>query len=148
MAQQYTPSFVLTSGAPSLLKDLPFDAALLLPHTFDTSIIVHEDFLSSCQEGFDAYFDNMLEQDREGYVFFVDHFYSWDEVQSFLLQNAFPNPNEVKLAALYRHELTSLPFRVGFCLGWLSALALTDRALALQGLAFLAYLVSLQCSSM
>jgi hypothetical protein len=124
--QQYTLPYVLTPGAPSLFKDLPFNAALLLPVSLDVSLTAHPDFSEGCQCGDSSYFDEMYHVDpstgdRE---VFIDHFYTWYEVEK-----------QVREATLFHAERysSSLSWAVGFVLGWLSALAFTDRALALRG---------------
>jgi hypothetical protein len=146
--QQYTLPYVLTPGAPSLFKDLPFNAALLLPVSLDVSLTAHAKFLPGCEDGFDWYFESMHALNDDGVVFFADSFYAWDEVQSFLTRNVLPDVAVLRSGVSPQKALSLLSWRAGFCLGWLSALALTDRALALQGLAFLTYLVSLQYSSL
>ena len=126
--------------APSDFVDLPYSPALLLDARFGAELTDHQDFAAACGEGFDGYFSEMYHwnEDRSGTVF-VDHFFTWDEVREMVVQEVAAYCaaycNESVFEQLYGP--VSLAWRAGFVLGWLSALALSDRALALRGLALL-----------
>lgn len=126
------------SLAPSYFVDLPYSPALLLDAGFDASITDPADFRSACDAGFDDYFEMMYcwSETRTDLVF-VDRFYTWLEVQGGIVGNVVRTygPSE----QFFR--VTPLSWRAGFVLGWLSALALVDRPLALRGLCLLVLLV-------
>ncbi len=118
----------------SSLVEVSYSPVLLLDARFDASYTDHADFASACRSGFEGFFeqvDEALEGEYEG--FSVVGVPSWEYVEQSLRENV--------LRRYDRHErligVTSLPWRVGFYLGWLSALALMDRSFALRGLAVL-----------
>jgi hypothetical protein len=123
---------VATSLTPADFQDMPYSSALLLPVCFDASITSHADYAPAVCDGFDEYFEDMWNVSGTDLVF-VDRFYSWDEVRREIVEGVVPR-NDLREQF---YGLPSLAWRVGFAVGWLSALALTDRALALRGLDWL-----------
>ena len=128
---------VRTQVSPLTVADfaeLPYSPALLLDAKFDVSITDDPEFRIACRWGFDAYFELMHRLDKaSGKSVFVAEVYSWDEVVRFLLNNVM----DERGVADDRYR----GWRAGFLLGWLSALALTDRVLAVNGLAIVERLV-------
>lgn len=115
---------------PSDFLTLSYAPALLLDVRFPIVVIADAVFSDACEVGFDAYFDEMMSGSTFEDSYLEDHFYTWDEVERVLCEN---------MSSAYGD---SLPWRAGFCLGWLSALALTDRPLALRGAELLCLLVA------
>lgn len=119
--------FTVTPLTPADFQDVPYSPALLLPACFDSSITANKhQFREGCEGGFEAYFEDMYTwknpDDQDEGLIFVSQFYTLADVKSFLLKELLPSV----LSA-------SFPYRVGFVLGWLSALALTNSLLAMQG---------------
>jgi hypothetical protein len=84
--------------------------------------------------GFDAYFDTMYEWgESKAELVFVEKHYTWAEIVEFVIQTVLGEdpPGYVTLR----------DWRAGFGLGWLSALALTNRHEARMGLAMLTTLL-------
>ncbi len=132
LAQATVTAFPLL---PSAFIDMPYSSGLLLDGRFDASLTDDPQFRSACKSGFEAYFEDMYEDGTSDDVF-VDHFYRYDEVVDFLMEW-----RELSMGDAFFEERfgvhTPLAWHVGFMLGWLSALALTDRELALRGLGVL-----------
>lgn len=121
-------SFVASSVQPVTPADcsqIEYTPTLLLPLSLPASFLAESDYSSSCQWGFNTYFEEMLEPNEEGTDFVVvNHFYTRAEVASWVVECFFPTrlPGPVALVDC-----------VGVIHGWLSALALVDRELALCG---------------
>lgn len=126
-----------TQAAPLTLVDyaeMPYSPALLLDSKFDASLTDDPEFRIGCKWGFDAYFEFMYRLDKaSGKSVFVAEVYTWHEVVRFILNNVM----DERGVADDRYR----GWRAGFLLGWLSALALTDRVLAVNGLAVVERLV-------
>jgi hypothetical protein len=121
---------------PSQFQHISFSPALLLPVAFDVLVTTEPGYADGCAGGFACYFEDMREWNDVGDDFvFVDRVYTWAEVERIVCDDLLETcvPPGVTPAPL--------PFNVGYTLGWLSALALTDRALALRGLSLLSALV-------
>ena len=119
---------------PSTFQDMHYSPTVLLPVPLEPSILAGHDYRRALSHGFDAYFEEMYTwNEHRTDLVFVDRFYTLAELQSLLIHEMAPYP---LIEA-------SLGFRIGFLVGWLSALALTDRALAFQGLEVLLQLVAL-----
>src|SRR5262249_23172136 len=91
------------------------------------------EYHEGCEWGFNYYFAEMhcwLPQMR-GFTF-VERLYTSASVREYLLSEIVYDPVR---------NPTYLAWRTGWGLGWLSALALTDRSLALRGLELLQELV-------
>ena len=104
---------------------------IFLPHRFDDAIICHADFVPACQLGYECY---------EWYEDFVDCVSTWQGIEASLVNDMCRRYDSRERI----WGVPSLPGRVGFCLGWLSALACIDRRLALQGLDLLSDMISYQ----
>jgi hypothetical protein len=136
------PSYTIVSAAPLDFVDLPYSPALLLDAGFDASITDCLDFRDACQDGFGSYFEEGWEDDGQGNEVFTNHFNTWHEVRGEIVgavarrYDAVERFHEQQLGGV-----VPLSWRAGFALGWLSALALADRALALRGIGLLAWLV-------
>ena len=120
---------VKSSVAPLTLADyadMPYSPAFLLDSKFDASLTDNPAFRRACEFGFVTYFDEMYEANEQGDDVFVERCYGWTEVVKIVVDEVLFN--ERSGSVLSRAE------RAGVLLGWLSALALTDRALALRAL--------------
>ena len=112
---------------PADFKDIPYSPDVLLPVQLDPAIMAQDKYNRALKQGFDDYFEGMYTwNEDETDLLFENHFYTLHGIQTFVIQNAFPDRS-------FPYP-PSLSFRCGFIVGWLSALALTDRELALQGL--------------
>ena len=117
--------------APSLFVDLPYAPGLLLDAHFPIAVVADEVFSQACRIGFDAYFEDLYEGSSSDEMHFVDRFYTTAQVK-----------NEVGTEMLSpQAQQEQLPWRVGFVLGWLSALALAQPQEAQAGLHFLLSIV-------
>ena len=123
----------VVSFPPSAYVDIPYSPALLLDARFDASIVDSERFRDGCVSGFDTYFDELYVRVAGQEYAFVDRVSTWDEVEKMVVEWFLEEDEEGDV---------SLRWNAGFMLGWLSALALTDRVLALRGLDMLQVLVS------
>jgi hypothetical protein len=120
--------------APSLFVDLPYSPALLLDAGLGAELTDHTAFAPGCEGGYAMYFDALCDWNKvHSALVLVDHWYTWSEVE-----------RVVGESVIRRYDLSeqfwgvrALPWRVGYVLGWLSALALSDYGLALRGLAWL-----------
>lgn len=101
----------------------------LLPCQLDASILEHPDFFPACSGGFDT-----CEE------WFGDLPSTFDEMRDFVLFDVRRRYDCQELV----YGVPSLPFRVGFCLGFLSAFVHSSRDLALFGVACLSRQVPLQ----
>jgi len=108
--------------------DMPYSPALLLDSKFDASITDDPEFRAACETGFDAYFESMYQwNEARTDTVFVGRRFSRGGVLAFVAENVFAEDE---------HDgLLLVGWRGGFLLGWLSALALTDRVTATQALA-------------
>lgn len=120
------------SLTPVDFKDIPYASFLLLCVSFDTSIMSDSIYPRACSCGFVGYFEDMYDDDGV----FVNRFYTRSEVCALVGSEVCADESHVPL-----DMRSSLAWRVGYYVGWLSALALTDRAVALVGLHLLAVLV-------
>lgn len=122
------PAVVTERLTPAFFANLDFSPALLLSVQLDTSITSHPEYAHACKSGFTCYFDDMLEADEEEDSFvLVSRYYTHSEVVQFVIDNRMPEAN-----GDFKPSIDA--WKVGFVVGWLSALALTDRPLALLGL--------------
>jgi hypothetical protein len=121
------------SSSPADFKDLPYSPTLLLSAHFDAALTADPEYHEGCECGFDSYFTEMHHwlPDLRGYTF-VDSFHTPISVRDYLL-------SEIAYDPVRNPDL--LPWRAGWGLGWLSALALTDQLLALMGLELLRMIV-------
>ena len=128
-----TQAPVTRSLSPADFQDLPYSPMLLLPAHLDPSLTADPEYEAGCECGFDSYFTEMHHwlPNLSGYTF-IDRYHTPASVKSYLLSNMVYDPVR---------NPTLLARRAGWGLGWLSALALTDRPLALCGLEFLQELV-------
>jgi|SRR5579883_2667823 hypothetical protein len=113
--------------------EVPYSPALLLDSRFDVSITDDKEFRKACQCGFDGYFDVLSGSDASGVFTVVEHDYSWSEVVTFLVEDVMAVGEAV--------SMMSRAWRAGFGLGWLSALALTNRQMARLALEVLTVLI-------
>lgn len=121
------------SSSPADFKDLPYSPMLLLSTHFDASLTTDPEYDEGCECGFDSYFTEMHHwlPGLRGYTF-VDRFHTPVSVRDYL-------ESEIVYDPVRNPDL--LPWRAGWGLGWLSALALTDQSLALMGLELLRTIV-------
>ena len=118
--------------------EVPYSPALLLESSFDASVTESDEFHLGCKWGFDAYFDTMYHWgESKAELVFVEKHYIWAEIVEFVIQTVLGEdpPGYVTLR----------DWRAGFGLGWLSALALTNRHEAMLGLTMLTVLLG-DCS--
>lgn len=123
-------------------EEVSYASELLLNACFDASIMDHGDFRPACQCGFEGYFGCLYQDDESGNEVFVHRLYTWHEVQSEIVAIVARCYDAWELAIEQLHGVLSLARRAGYTLGWLSALALVDPALAVQGVDLLVLLVS------
>ncbi len=128
--QESMPVLPLTSVTRSLtpadFQDLPYSPTLLLSAPFDAALMADLEYQAGCECGFDSYFAEMRHwlPDLSNFTF-VDRLHTSASVREYLLREIVYDP--VRNSCF-------LPWRAGWGLGWLSALALTDPSLALLGL--------------
>jgi len=116
------------------MSEVPYSPALLIESSFDASITDSDEFRRACQWGYDAYFEDMyVTGESETELVFVARCYTWVEMVEFVMQNA--------LGEHAPGYFISRDWRAGFGLGWLSALALTNRREAMMGLTMLTALI-------
>src|SRR6266567_9192245 len=123
---------IITKVSPLTVADyveMPYSPALLLDSKFDASITDDPEFREACKDGFTFYFEEMYEWDEEDDEVFVERCYTWVEVIESVVDNALSEGEPGRLLPCVE--------RAGFALGWLSALALTDRSMARRALTVL-----------
>lgn len=137
-------SSAVSSLTPADFQDVAYNSVLLLPVLLASSITEHPCYADGCEGGFESYFESMYDNDECDNEVFVNHFYARAELCSFVAECVLPETNSRMRALLDSRESWHhrFPRRVGFALGWLSALALTDRPLALVGVQVLLTLVA------
>ncbi len=120
---------------PSVLTfvEMPYTPSLLLEVQLPISVVADSAFSEACEIGFNSYFEDMYQCSSSGECTFVERLYTWADVE-----------REVREQVVTTHEKYGerLPWCAGSALGWLSALALTDRPLALQGAALVSALIA------
>lgn len=128
-----TLRYSMTPLTPADIEQATFCPTLLLPAAFHASLVADPEYLAVCEDGFYHYFSEMRQwtPDLTSFVF-VNRFYTPQEIAQLVSFEMTVGP----------HNPTPLASRAGFVLGWLSALALTDSALASQGLHLLEHHVS------
>ncbi len=114
--------------------EMPYSPVLLLDSKFDVLITDDSEFREACEDGFKAYFEGMYEMDDEDDDVFVERCYTWAEVIESVVDNALSEGEPGRLLPCVE--------RAGFALGWLSALALTDRPMARRALTVLEALLT------
>jgi hypothetical protein len=103
---------------------------LLLPVQFDARLTFDPEYQEACQVGFDDGFGRLSEEDER-------ELFTWDMVRNEVLTSLL----DVQRVLPPGFPTLSLAWASGFLLGWLSALALIDRPLALRGLELLTVLL-------
>jgi hypothetical protein len=109
---------VLPVLRPADFVDTHYIPALLLPVSFDVSIVRHPEYQQALEVGFQCFSSD-------------DEYGTIEEVKNFL---------DDELTTGFELGL-SLPWTTGLMHGWLSALALVDAGLAAQGVQALVHLV-------
>jgi hypothetical protein len=114
-------SLLPTDGSltPADFQHVSYSPTFLLPARFDASVVADPEYQQALEVGFRCFPPD-------------DECRTIEEVENFL---------EDELDAGFRLGM-SLPWTIGLLHGWLSALALTDRSLALAGLELLPVLVA------
>jgi hypothetical protein len=105
---------------------LPF---VLLPHQIDVSISGHPDFALGCQSGFEWYCESGADFPPASSPCRMQAYVAFEVCRHY-------RPGEIIFG------VHSLPYRAGFCLGWLSGLACVRRDLACLGVGYLPLVVS------
>ena len=124
----------LTPVVP-VVADLPmheqsYTPALLLPlPDLSSAIVCDVDFATACSYGFDDYFESMIQLIPAENEYGVDILFTYKPTTHKNVQALLA----VELAA----NDTTLPFRVGFVFGWLSALSKYQPRLARVGVQLL-----------
>jgi hypothetical protein len=126
--QTYVTDALPVVVAPSAFVDIPYSPGLLLPVPFDGSITTNPEYQQACKGGFDGYFEMLFTWTENGEYAPVDRFYSHNDIRQVVVNDVIQGVTE---------EHSSLAFCAGDMVGWLSALALTDRSLASYGLSLL-----------
>ena len=122
---------------PADLKDISYSPAFLLPVHFSSFIGDSLAYGHAYEDGFNSYFDDMLQENKAGTDFqFIARFYTRAEIMQIVAENMVTD------FQAYQHDWSLFSYNSGFVVGWLSALALTDCASALAGLAFLTVLIA------
>ena len=125
------------SSVPADFKDLAYSPTLLLSAHFDAFIADGLTYDRACEDGFNGYFEEMVQWNEAGTdLVFMDCFYTRAEVMSFVARGV------IRDRRLSDKNEVPFWFRVGFVLGWLSALSLTDRVQAFVGFELLMVLVA------
>jgi hypothetical protein len=118
------------SLTPVDFSNVSYSPALLLPVQFDTRLTLDPEYQEACQVGFDDGFGRLSEEDER-------ELFNWDMVKNEVLTSLL----DVQRVLPPGFPTLSLAWASGFLLGWLSALALADRSLALRGLELLIVLL-------
>ena len=132
------PLVSLLSPAGSLtpvdVDAVSYSSALLLPVQFDTCITADPEYRRAHEDGFVDFLEQLselLDDESEQPPF------TWDDVKHEIIRNVF----DTRKVFASDFSVTVLAWDAGFMLGWLSALALVDRPLALRGLKLLVIFV-------
>jgi hypothetical protein len=118
------------SLSPADFQHISYSLMFLLPVEFDTSLTDDPEYQEACQVGFDDGFGRLSEEDER-------ELFTWDMVRNEVLRSLL----DVQKVLPPGFPTLSLAWASGFLLGWLSALALFDRSLALRGLELLTVLL-------
>ena len=113
--------------------ELPYAPTLLLDSRFGAWVTDDAAFRSACRIGFEVYSEGRCERDSDGKLMGVEQPYTWAEIVGFVVEQVLYEDRPGYCA--------SVGWRAGFVLGWLSALALVNRAEALRALVVLRALV-------
>jgi hypothetical protein len=115
---------------PTDFQDISYSPAFLLPVQFDTRLTLDPEYQKACHVGFDDGIERLSEEDER-------ELFTWDMVRNEVLTSLL----DVQRVLPPGFPTCSLAWASGFLLGWLSALALVDRLLALRGLELLTVLL-------
>jgi hypothetical protein len=115
---------------PADCQPVSYSPVFLLPVEFDTGLTHHPEYQEACHVGFDDAFGRLSEEDER-------ELFTWDLVRNEVLTSLL----DVQKVLPPGFPTLSLAWASGFLLGWLSALALVDRSLALRGLELLTVLL-------
>jgi hypothetical protein len=137
LTQQLLADF---TPASEVLENMLYSPALLLDGRFDASFVDHADFGVACRVGFEAWIEETFGYDEHGQLVLDRASYTQREVGDVLVANVCRRYDGGE--AFF--GVPSLPWRAGFLLGWLSALALLDAALAVRCVGILSDVVLLQ----
>jgi hypothetical protein len=133
MAVHLTQGMTLTLPALPADLDVVYTPDVLLETPYQAALLAHADFAEACEGGFESYFEELVTFDDEREVeVFIKRENSWEEIVAYLEDNVC-TPDDLWAP-------TSLATKVGFCHGWLSALALFDLAEAQRGVVVLTML--------
>ena len=131
------PVVPVTADLP--IHEIPYSSSLLLSlPDLSSALVCDVEFVHACQYGYDDYFEEMIELltpvdentvvDENTYEFlFTYKAHTSAEVYAFILDNVRPE------ATPLANDATSLPWRVGFLFGWLSALSKYQPMMAKVG---------------
>lgn len=124
-----------SSVAPSVLEyvALPYSPSLLLEVHFPLALVADHGFSEACEVGFNDYFGEMCQESTLDELVCVERVYTWADVEQRVVSDMVTASEKLG---------ERLPWCAGYALGWLSALALTQRSLALRGVGFLYALVT------
>jgi hypothetical protein len=118
------------SLTPADFQDISYSPVFLLPVQFDPSLTLDPEHQEACHVGFDEGFGRLSEEDER-------ELFTWDMVRNEVLSTLL----DIEKVLPPGFPTLSLAWASGFLLGWLSALALFDRSLALRGLELLTVLL-------
>jgi hypothetical protein len=116
-----------------------YSSALLLPAQFDPCITADPEYQRALEAGFMDFlelFCELLDDEDEDESEQLP--LTWDDVKHEIIENVF----DTRKVFAPDFSMTVLAWDSGFMLGWLSALALIDRPLALRGLKLLLVFVN------
>ena len=122
---------------PADFQDVSYSSALLLPAEFDPCITADPEYQRAREAGFVDFFEllvELLDDEDESEQLPL----TWDDVKHEIIRNVF----DTRKVFAPDFSMTVLAWDAGFMLGWLSALALIDRPLALRGLKLLLVFVN------
>jgi hypothetical protein len=122
--------------SPLDFADVDYHPGLLLPVSFDRSITTDPEYIAACQHGFGSYFEEMVNRSEESDDPFplVARYYTRRDVAAYIVDTLTRHDERWLVVC----SPAPLCWHVGFLVGWLSALALTNDALAWFGVDVLA----------
>jgi hypothetical protein len=119
------PLASVSAVSPLDFIEVDYHPGLLLPVSFDRSIMDDPEYANSCEHGYDQYFAEMLTGTTLETLSWEARVYTRSTVTREIIREMTFIEEDGKRAPL--------AWRVGFFVGWLSALAFTDEALAWFG---------------
>lgn len=133
---EMVPGAPVLVAKPSQFVEVAYTPALLLSVQLDAALTEHADFAQACEDGFDAYFEDLYVNASDGELVCVERVYTLTKIYAEVCADVLSF-----LDRRFGTEIT-LASSVGFALGWLSALALAQPVEAHAGLVLLEVLAT------